>query len=331
MQKIDIRQVGDDIVLYFGCPGSRINAYTLASALVSFADAAKAANNQINPGYDIEIVVEALGNGSFKAHIRAIYRSARNLFSGDSVRNIVLGVVAAFIYEHTFAPNHDVKIEIKDDSVVIIQGEKEIIVPRNIYDATKDLKRDPEVKRSMSSFFRSIDQDGTVESVGITTKMDAPPPELQVQRDNIHEAAIACNLPDPDSRIVPEQAEIQILRAILERNKRRATYESSAQSVNRNNQKMTDRRQFGSALIWFWESIAGLTSLRHIAAWWYKIALVLILCCQTSLGQLSGPITTFNILVERRESGVDEGAAFTVGNKFIATKTAPRGWFVLQS
>ena len=221
MQKIDIRQVGDELVLYFGCQGNRINAYTLASALVSFADAAKAANNQINPGYDIEIVVEALGNGSFKAKIRAIYRSARNLFSSDSAKNIVLGIVAAIIYEHTFAPNHDVKVEINDDSVVIIQDQKEIIVPRNIYEATKDLKRDPEVKRSVSSFFRSIDQDDSIESVGITTKMDAPPPELQVQRDSIHDAAIASNLPEPNQRVVPEQAEIQILRAILERGKRR--------------------------------------------------------------------------------------------------------------
>jgi hypothetical protein len=221
MQTIDIRQVGDDLILYFGCQGTRINAYTLASALVSFADAAKAANNQINPGYDVEIVVEALGNGSFKAQIRAIYRSARNLFSRNSVKSIILGIVTALIYDHTIAPNHDMKVQINDDSVVIVQGEKQIIVPRNVYEATNDLKRDPEVKRSVSEFFRSIDQDESVQSFGVTTKMDAPPPELQVQRENIHEAAVAADLPEPNSRLVPEQAEVQILRAILERSKRR--------------------------------------------------------------------------------------------------------------
>jgi|ERR1035437_5492748 hypothetical protein len=221
MQTIDIRQVEDEIVLYFGCQGSRINAYTLASALVSFADAAKAANSQINPGYDIEIVVEALGNGSFRAKIRAVYRSARNLFSNESVKGIILGIVAALIYDHTIAPNHDVKVEVNDDSVVIVQGEKQIIVPRNVYEATKDLKRDPEVKRSVSSFFRSIDEDTSVESVGISTKMDAPPPEFQVQRNDIHDAAIASEEIKSNSRSVPEQAEIQILKAILERSKRR--------------------------------------------------------------------------------------------------------------
>jgi hypothetical protein len=221
MQTIDIRQVEDELILYFGCQGGRINAYTLASALVSFADAAKAANNQINPGYDIEVVVEALGNGSFKARIRAIYRSARNLFSSDSVKAIIFGVVAALIYDHTIAPNHDVKVEINDDSVVIVQGDKEIIVPRNVYEATKELRRDPEITRSVSQFFRSIDQDGSIESIGVTTKMDGPPPELQVQRDSIHEAAVASDSTELNSRVVREQAEIQILRAILEKSKRR--------------------------------------------------------------------------------------------------------------
>jgi hypothetical protein len=73
----------------------------------------------------------------------------------------------------------------------------------------------------VSSFFRSIDQDDSIESIGITTKMDGPPPELQVQRDNIHDAATASNQPEPNQRVIPEQAEIQILRAILERGKRR--------------------------------------------------------------------------------------------------------------
>jgi hypothetical protein len=221
MQKIDIRQVGDELVLYFACQGNRINAYTLASALVGFADTAKAANNQINPGYDIEIVVEALGSGSFKARIRAVYRSARNLFSAESAKAIVLGIVATLIYDHTIAPNHDVKVEINDNSVVITQDKKEIIVPRNVYEAAKDLRRDPEIKRSVSSFFRSIDQDDSIEGVGITPKMDAPPPELQVRREAIHEAAVAVNSPDPNQRVIREQAEIQILRAILERGKRR--------------------------------------------------------------------------------------------------------------
>ncbi len=66
-----------------------MNAYTLASTLISLADDAKAANATLNVGCELEIVVEALGPGSFRAPIRAIYTSSKNLFADQ----IVLGVV----------------------------------------------------------------------------------------------------------------------------------------------------------------------------------------------------------------------------------------------
>jgi hypothetical protein len=70
----------DAVVIHFGTEATRINAYTLATTLISVADAAKAANAAINPGYEIEVVVEALGPGSFKATVRTIYHEAGNLF-----------------------------------------------------------------------------------------------------------------------------------------------------------------------------------------------------------------------------------------------------------
>jgi hypothetical protein len=50
---LDLADVSDTIVLYFGGEAARINAYTLAAAVSGVADAAKAANAIINPGYDI--------------------------------------------------------------------------------------------------------------------------------------------------------------------------------------------------------------------------------------------------------------------------------------
>lgn len=39
--KADVKSLGDTIVLYFGTDGKQINAYTLASALVSFRISAR--------------------------------------------------------------------------------------------------------------------------------------------------------------------------------------------------------------------------------------------------------------------------------------------------
>ena len=61
---IRVGEFEESIVIHFGTEGQRINAYTLATTLVNLADAARAANFAINPGYDIEVVVETLGGGS---------------------------------------------------------------------------------------------------------------------------------------------------------------------------------------------------------------------------------------------------------------------------
>ncbi len=90
MPTVAIRDFGDHFVIYFGSADRRINAYTLAATLTNLADAAKAANATLNPGHEIEVVVEALGAGSFRAQIRTVYREAANLFSTDSVRQLVL-------------------------------------------------------------------------------------------------------------------------------------------------------------------------------------------------------------------------------------------------
>jgi hypothetical protein len=71
-----VSNLANGFVLYFETPEQRINAYALASTLVALADAAKAAGRTLNSAVDIEIVVEALQSGSFKARITAIARES---------------------------------------------------------------------------------------------------------------------------------------------------------------------------------------------------------------------------------------------------------------
>ena len=84
---IEVSRFEDSITVYFGNDHSQINAYTLASTLVGLADAAKAANASVNPGHEVEIVVEALGRGSFKATLRSVFSSACLLYTSPSPRD----------------------------------------------------------------------------------------------------------------------------------------------------------------------------------------------------------------------------------------------------
>lgn len=156
MPTVNIAEFEDGFVIHFDTEGERINAYALASTLAGIADAAKAANSNINFGYDIEIVVEAIGPGSFRAMLRAIYKQSGNLFSGNSLRTVVLGLVTTFIYEKAFSVDHKIKIEISTDEVVIENGKDRVIVPRNIYDATRLAEQNPQFARAANSLPSSL-------------------------------------------------------------------------------------------------------------------------------------------------------------------------------
>ncbi len=220
MQIVDISKFEDSVVLHFETEGQKINAYTLASTLVSIADAAKAANASLNFGYDIEIVVEAIGPGSFRAKIKAVYTAAKSLFSREVVMGIVLGVVGNYIYERTLAVDDSVKVEVKTDEVIIERGQERIIVPRNVYDATRKVEKDHKFVKAVSKAFEAVAADEKVQGFGLVPALDSPPPKVLVTKAAIQAMNIDVP-PDPATRPVEEQCELQIVRAILERGRRK--------------------------------------------------------------------------------------------------------------
>lgn len=218
---IHLEEYNDVFVLHFGTAATRINAYTLATTLVSFADAVKYANNQINPGYEVEVVVEALADGSFKAQIGALYKGAGNIFSKENAKTIALSVVAAFIYQKAIAPEDNVKVVVNDDQVVIEEGDKRVVVPREVHDAMKDLEKRNQFRSNVGRAFRAIADDPAIEDFGITRHIDDLKPDLQVPKARIREAADEASETESTSREIVEIVELQIVRAILERGKRR--------------------------------------------------------------------------------------------------------------
>lgn len=220
MANLQIEAYGDTLVLYFGSEQRRINAYTLATTLSGIADAARAANATLNPGYELEIVVEALEGGSFKATLRAIYREAKNLFSAESARNIILGIVATILYEHTMGSKEPVTVNVHPGEVVIVSGDDRIIVPRTTYEAAKQVEQDAAVRTGLDTAIRAVQSDPQVTSFGLAPTRDRPPP-IEIPKERM--VAMPAEF-EPDTaavRIIDEQTELQIMRAILERSKRR--------------------------------------------------------------------------------------------------------------
>lgn len=220
MRVLRIETLSRSVVLHLQTEREGVNAYTLASMLVSIADAAKAANSSINPGYEVEIVVEGIGPGSFRAKISAAYKSSRNLLSSQVLLGIAIGVVANFIYERTLAMDDDLKIEVHTEEVIIQRGDERIVVPRNVYDATREAEKSDSFKQSVGKALKSIAGDEAIEGIGFVERMDSPPPEILIPRAMIV-AAIGRLEEDAPDRMVTEIVDVQIFKAILAKSTRK--------------------------------------------------------------------------------------------------------------
>jgi hypothetical protein len=216
---VNVSQFKDSIVLHFETEGHKINAYTLASTLVAVADAAKAANATLNPGYEIEVVVESIAPGSFRAIIRTLYKK-RGVLATQAAAAIVLGVVSNYIYERTLAVDDTVKIEIKTDEVVIEHGKDRVIVPRNVYEATRQAEKNEDFPKAITRALDSVANDEHVSGLGFVSRIDAPPPQIIIPKGDLVLASLR-PIDAPNNRIVPEVADLQIVKAILQKSKRK--------------------------------------------------------------------------------------------------------------
>lgn len=220
MKIVEISRIDDSVVLYFDTKQSRINAYSLASILVSIADAAKAANASLNPGHEIEIVVEALSEGSFKAKISASYKTAKNIFSSQIVAGVIIGVISSYIYERTLSVDDSIKVEIHTDEVIIEKGEERLVVPRQIYDSARQVERDPKFVQAIDRTFEAILRDPEIQGFGIIEDERMERPQFILPRAAIILAANEVVELD-GKREIYEIVELQILRAILERGRKK--------------------------------------------------------------------------------------------------------------
>lgn len=214
MAELRIANLSNGFVLYFETPEPRINAYALASTLVALADAAKAAGRTINSAVDIEIVVEALAPGSFRAKISAIARES-GLFVKQAVPTIILGVVSSYIYDHTLAKKDSVQVQVMQNEVIITHGNDTIIVPREIHETAQVVAQSPTFVRSIDRMLGSVVKDENVTGFGLSPDINDPQPALILPRELL---AIRDETQDSEAktRVIEEDCDLYIVKAILE-------------------------------------------------------------------------------------------------------------------
>lgn len=220
MATFEIPREVNRFVLYFETSRHEVNAYAFASALVGLADAVREANAAVNPGYRVEVVVEALESGSFKATVKTVFTRAKNLFSHAAVQAVIWGIVSTHIYEKFIKSEERPTITVSQDMVVIEVGNDKIIVPRDIYEAKKQIEKSERFKHAIGKVFDAAASDPSVTGLSfMEDRKDAPLP-LVIPRDKFAIFQTEQTI-DDTSREIIEITQLEINRAILERGTRR--------------------------------------------------------------------------------------------------------------
>lgn len=220
MSTVEIRREIDRFVLYFDTPKHEVNAYALATALVGLADAVREANTVVNPGHFVEVVVEALSDGSFKATVRTVYTRAKNLFSHTAVQAIIYGIISTHIYEKGIKTEAPPKITVTEDLVTVEIGKDKIIVPKNIYEAKRQLDKSERFNNAVGKMFDAAASDPNVAGIAISEDLGDKRPPLIVPREMFAIFQTEQSV-DEQGREIVEITHVEINRAIMERNRRR--------------------------------------------------------------------------------------------------------------
>jgi len=220
MTIVEIPREVDRFVLYFDTPKHDVNAYALATTLIGLSDAVREANAAVNPGYQVEVVVEALADGSFQAVVRTVFEKSKNLFSNEAVKAIVYGIIATHIYEIAIKTDTPANIVVSSDMVVIESVKDKIIVPRNVYEAKKQLEKSDRFNSAVGQVFHGALSDPSISGIGLKTDTGKTPPSIYVPREKF---AIfdARRIEEDGTREIVEFANLEISRAILSRGNRK--------------------------------------------------------------------------------------------------------------
>ena len=153
MATVDVREFqGDSIVIHFGGQLNSVDAYTFANSLISFADTVRLINAEINPGQDIDVRLDAVGPGSFKAVIKQVKKGLARLFT-SAPQNVFWILATLYIENSLEGPS---TIEIAKDAVTIQRGDERIIISKDIFDHYERIKENVEIQRHVSGTFKAV-------------------------------------------------------------------------------------------------------------------------------------------------------------------------------
>jgi len=221
MATIDLSALpADEFVLHFGGRPNEVDAYTFSNSLIAIGEAIQELNRQLDPSHSIEIAIEAIGSGSFRAKLKTHVRSIAGLFKHPA-RDLLIAILAHFIV--TKMTEEKISIIVQDETVIVERDGDRIIIPKQAVDAAQKLPQPEKVERHIARTFEILEDDPSVTEFGIGASMTERAPMILVPRAEFPRLAIIPEdtTEDEQRRHIDEKAKLVVLKAIFERSERR--------------------------------------------------------------------------------------------------------------
>lgn len=221
MTEFDLRRLGDDsFVLHFGGRFGEADATTFGITIAAVARALQAINNEINPGHELEVLVEEAEAGSYRVRIKTIKRIARKAVAA-TVSNVVLGLLVNYIWD-VMHPSGPPIIVVSEEVVVIEYGDDRVIVSRDILEKKDRIARNQTVHRAVEKAIQTLEEDETASSIGISPSFAEDAPLFELPRSSFSTFLDIIRLkPLNKSRYVDQDTALTIVKAVFERSSRK--------------------------------------------------------------------------------------------------------------
>lgn len=231
MTSIDFRNFNDTLVLHFGVDGHKINAETLANALLGLSNSIKYADSYVNNGFSIELIIETTGEGSFKVTSKAFRHSLNNLFSQENIKSLVIGLIGSAIWYY-IQPKEEVKIIVNTNEYIVEKGAEKIILPRESEKYFESIKNNPKIKEEISRTFKALDNDEKIENLEFhSIDQKDHQPDFKIERTSF----TALSKINEDVREVESyemDVSLVIIKAILEKSLRKWQFKWNNKKVS---------------------------------------------------------------------------------------------------
>lgn len=221
MAEFDLRLLNDDsFVVHIGGLHGEANAITFGTTVATIARVLQAINDQINPGHELDVLIEDTRAGSYRARIKTKKRIVRRILSA-TVSNIVMGLFVNYIYD-VLHPSQPPVIIVSEDTVVVEYGDDRVVISRDMLTMRERIVKSEVVNREMRKAIQALEEDEDVSSIGVSPSfaekvllVDLPRSSFPIFLENLQLK------PFHTTRYRDHETTLTVVKAVFERSTRK--------------------------------------------------------------------------------------------------------------